>query len=1039
MWHETTWFQPRLGSRFGLSIRTFIAVVSVLAGITEFCRAADPSGILRDFTVRTWTKAEGLPDNSVTTLLQTRNGYLWVGTTSGLARFDGIRFVRIPLKPQGTNKTVSVTALCEDTLGSVWIGAQEQGVFCWRAGLATHYGKPEGLLDENVTSLASDSEGHVWIGTHRGLNRWDGHGFKGFTRRDGLPDDSVLAVHVARSGLVWITTRGGMCRWMNQRLETFHFPPSEQEPDQEFLGAYEDVRGNLWAYSATYLNNLTEGKRINYFPGEKSASIRNFSLCEGRGGRLWIGASGRGVFSFDGLSFQPVTLAEGRWPNDVRAVYEDQEGSLWLGIPGAGLTQLIPRSVLMKGTQGLPAGSATSILVEPGGRMCVGMESGGLYTSTGERFERLFDDTRSLGQVIPTTLCASPDGTVWVGTFGAGLCQLKDGRAAFCTTANGLSDDSVLAVCNDSEGAIWAGTLSGALHRFANGHLETYARRGGLPGTAVTALLPAREGGLWIGTANGVLLRSDSRFERTTPVPLTSRLNDKAILGLYETPERTLWIGSAGGGLGCLDAGGCFSWDSQQGLPDDVVLGIVDDSEGNLWLSTGKGLCRLPRALVGKPREIGGPRQAKLVFETDTLSSSFLNFGWPRAVRTAEGHLWFATGSGLIEIDTRGYQSEKPAPQVHIEAVLADNRPLDLSAVETQANRGMTVKRLKLPASFRSLELQFTALSFEAPEKVKFRHKLEKFEADWIETANVRSVGYGRLPGGEYEFHVTACNAQGVWNDTGAVLAFIIPTPLWRAPWVLGLYGLTAAGGVAGTVRLVSHRRLRRRLTRLEQQQAMERERMRIAQDMHDEIGSKLTKISFLSELAKREINGAGAVSEKVDSIAGTSRELLKALDEIVWAVNPRNDSLEQLCAYLSQYAREYFKDTSLDCAVHLQPNLPKLPMSAEVRHNLFLAFEESLNNVLKHSGASTVQVDVQVKAERIQISVHDDGCGFNVPPNPPFSSLNSAVSGGDGLSNMWQRLGDVGGQFTIQSEPGQGTTVTLSVVLPAANLTTHD
>jgi len=1023
----------------GLKIQTFIwysTLCWLLTCLQYPANAADPSGILRDFTVRTWTKADGLPDDSVTTLLQTRNGYLWVGTGNGLARFDGVRFVRIPLIPRGTNNTVSITALCEDTLGSLWIGTQEQGLFCWRGGLATHYGKAEGLLDENVTSLASDSGGYVWIGTHGGLNRWDGHAFTGFTTRDRLPDDFVSAVHVARSGPVWITTRKGMCRWINQRLEPFQFPANEQDRDQEFLGAYEDMRGNLWAFCATYLINLAEGKRINYFPGEKSASMRNWSLCEGRGGRLWIGASGRGVFCFDGLAFQPVTLTEGRWPNDVRTIYEDQEGSLWLGIPGGGLTQLIPRSfVLMKGSQGLPAGPATSILVEPGGRICVGMESGGLYTSAGERFERVSDETRCLGQLIPTALCATPDGTVWVGTFGAGLCQLKDGRTAFCTTANGLSDDSVLAVCNDSECTVWAGTLSGALHRFANGTLASYARRGGLPGTPITALLPAREGGLWVGTANGVLLRSDSRFERTTTVMLTSRLEGKAILGLYETPERTLWIGSAGGGLGRLDAGGCFSWDTQQGLPDDVVLGVVDDSEGNLWLSTGKGLCRLARALLKKPREIAGPRQAKLVFETDTLSSSFLNFGWPRALRSAEGHLWFATGSGLIGIDTHSWQPEKPPPQVHIEAVLADNQPLNLSAAGKSANNGASVQPLKLPASFRALELQFTALSFEAPEKVRFRHKLEKFEADWIETGTQRRVGYGKLPSGEYEFHVTACNAEGVWNETGAVLAFVIPTPLWRTPWALALYGVTAAGGVAGTVRLVSHRRLRRRLTRLEQQQAMERERMRIAQDMHDEIGSKLTKISFLSELAKREINGATAVAEKVDSIAGTSRELLKALDEIVWAVNPRNDSLEQLCAYLSQYAREYFKDTAVDCIVQLQPDLPKLGMSAELRHNLFLAFEESLNNVLKHSGASTVRIEVQVQAERLLISVNDNGRGFNVPPNFPFSSLSSPVSGGDGLSNMQQRLADVGGQFSIQSQPGHGTTVTLTVALPADKL----
>jgi ligand-binding sensor domain-containing protein/signal transduction histidine kinase len=1032
----------------------------------NLARAAEPEGILRDFVVRTWSKADGLPDNSVTTLLQTRDGYLWVGTVGGLARFDGVRFVPLPLTGPPDYRPVSITGLCEDTTGSLWIGSQEQGLVCWRGGTAKHYGKADGLLDEGITSLAADSGGHVWIGTRHGLNRWDGWKFTGFTTNDGLPDDAISAVHVARSGAVWITTHGGMCRWLGQRLEPFNFPASESERDQ-ILGAYEDVRGNLWAFCATYIINLAKGKRMNYLPGEKSASIRNWSLCEGRGGRLWIGASGRGVFCFDGTAFQPIMLNEGRWPNDVRTIYEDQEGSLWLGTPGGGLTQLIPQSiVLLKANQGLPPGAATSIMLDAGGRICVGMESGGLYASIGERFEKVSDETRTLGQVVPTSLCASPDGTLWVGTFGAGLYQLKDGRTALCTTANGLSDDTVLAVCSDSECRVWAGTLSGELHRFANGELASYAREGGLPGAAITALLPAHDGGLWIGTGNGVLLRSDSDFKRTSTVTVTPGLSGKPILGLCETADGKLWLGSGGGGLGCLDATGCSSWTTQQGLPDDVVLGLMDDSEGNLWMNTSKGLCRLPRAAAAKAMESSGPGKAKLVFETETGANSSLNFGWPRALRSADGRLWFATGSGLVGIDTRSWQPERPAPQVQIESVLADNRSLKLPARPGSGREA--AQPLQLPAKFRALEFQFTALSFEAPEKVRFRHKLERFDSGWIETGTQRHIAYGQLPSGQYEFRVTACNAEGVWNDTGAVLAFVIPTPLWRSSLFLGLYGLAAAGGVAGTVRVVSHRRLRKRLTRLEQQQAMERERMRIAQDMHDEIGSKLTKISFLSELAKGEIKAPGALAEKVDSIAGTSRDLLKALDEIVWAVNPRNDTLEQLCAYLSQYAREYFKNTAVECTVNLQPDLPRLAMSAELRHNLFLAFEESLNNVLKHSGASMVRVDIQVKDECLKISVADNGRGFELQRNADASSArNGAAAGagttvGDGLVNMHQRLAEVGGRFAIESRvrlpakagvpPGtgtpplggrsqesnaSGTSVTLSVGLNSAKV--HD
>jgi signal transduction histidine kinase len=747
------------------------------------------------------------------------------------------------------------------------------------------------------------------------------------------------------------------------------------------------------------------------------------------------------------VDFQPVMVNQGRWPNDVRAICEDHEGNLWLGISGGGLTQLRSQSfVLLKGSAGLPPGAATCLALDTGGRVCVGMESGGVYALIGEGFEKLADDTRVLGQDLPLSLCAGSDGSLWVSTMGTGLYRLRNGRAAACTTANGLSDDCVLTVCTEANGTVWAGTQAGALHRLGNGGLTTFGTSDGLPGTPLTALLPARGGGLWVGSGNGVVLRSDAEFKNVSPVHLSPKLNGKSILSLYEDGQRNLWVGTGGGGLACVDGARCSSWDSQDGLPDDVISGIVEDGEANLWLMTDQGLCRLARGSLSQGPTGRAPLKTRLLFETEAANANRApNVGGPRALRATDGRLWFATSGGLVGIDTRGWAAEKPAPQVHLEAVLVNKRPLDFATRSAGSNHGDgNAEPIRLPASLRELEFQFTALSFEAPEKVRFRHKLERLNTDWIETGPERRVSYGRLPSGTYEFHVTACNAEGVWNETGASLAFIIPTPLWRAPWALGLYGLSAAGGVAGTVRLVSHRRLRRRLARLEQQQATERERVRIAQDMHDEIGSKLTKISFLSERAKVELPGKGPLAEKLDSIAGTSRELLQALDEIVWAVNPRNDTLEQLGAYLSQYAREYFHNTPIECDVSLQGELPHLAMSADTRHNLFLAFEEALNNVLKHAGASRVQVEIRAEDEKLQIKVVDNGHGFKLnvgssPNSPPVEQSRepdaAAATEGNGLVNMRQRLADIGGQCDVSSIVGQGTTVCLCTSLSSAKL----
>jgi len=440
---------------------------------------------------------------------------------------------------------------------------------------------------------------------------------------------------------------------------------------------------------------------------------------------------------------------------------------------------------------------------------------------------------------------------------------------------------------------------------------------------------------------------------------------------------------------------------------------MIEDTEGNLWLVTPKGLARVPASSLES-----GPLKVKLLLETDPNPLHGLKTGGPRAARTAEGRLWFALSSGLVGVEVHGSELDAPPPPVHVEAMLVNHRPIDTAE---------TVP-ITVPAALRSLEFQYTALSFQAPEKVRFRHKLTGFDPDWVEGGSNRSVQYGPLPGGNYTFHITACNAQGLWNDTGASVAFVVPTPLWRAPWALALCALAATAAGATAVRIVSHRRLRRRLIRLEQQQAMERERMRIAQNMHDEIGSKLTKISFLSERAKVELDGTGTVAGKIDSIASTSRELLKALDEIVWAVNPRNDTLEHLAAYFCQYAREYFQDTSVECDVSIQNELPHVEMSAEIRHNLFLAFEESLNNILKHSGASRIRVQISANQGKLMITVHDNGRGFQQV------SQNGSHEG-NGLGNMRQHLGDAGGECSILSSVGQGTTVSLGVSLSFAKI----
>jgi signal transduction histidine kinase len=336
---------------------------------------------------------------------------------------------------------------------------------------------------------------------------------------------------------------------------------------------------------------------------------------------------------------------------------------------------------------------------------------------------------------------------------------------------------------------------------------------------------------------------------------------------------------------------------------------------------------------------------------------------------------------------------------------------------------------LRIPPGRKRFEFRYTGLSFTVPEKVRFQYRLEGLETDWVDAGIKRVVNYSYIPPGTYKFHVKACNNDGVWNDEGAELAFTVLPHFWQTWWFRVLATLTAAGAVAGSVLFETRRRMHRKLERLEHQRAIERERTRIAQDIHDDLGASLTRITLLSQNARSELDDPAQAAVDLDRIYGTARELTRAMDEIVWAVNPKHDTLDSLASYLGRFAQDFLGAAGIRCRLRLPLELPQWPLTAEVRHNLFLAFKESLHNAVKHAAATEVQVALKVEPASFVLSVKDDGCGFRpaspaaqTPPDPARSA------NGNGLVNLRRRLKEIGGDCEIKSAPRAGTDVTFRV-----------
>lgn len=986
-------------------------------------------------SLRTWRSTEGLPSDYVTAIVQTRDGFLWIGTSAGLVRFDGAKFTAPGPAESPMNNLTGVTALCEDRNGALWIGTQGNGLFKLTGGRVLHYAKQQqGLLSENVTSLAADSRGRVWVGSQSGVSLWTGQKFQCFTKHDGLPDESVSEINVARSGAVWITTKVGMCRFIDGHIVPYAFQTESQGRSPEYLGAYEDQRGNLWAFGDTYLINLTEGKRFNYFRSSEPGSVRIWSLSEGRDGRMWIGTSGQGLLCFENNRFQPVILSEDRWPYDVRAVCEDREGNVWLGTSGGGLVQLRVQSVyVLRESQGLPNSLPTALAQDTAGRLYVGLLRGGLWSGEAGKFATVKGGGGFGPDGFISSVCVDGDGTVWAGTLGNGLYGLQDGRGVHYTTADGLADNTVLAMSVDQTNALWLSTAGGSLHRIASNTIVRYDAARELAGAPVTAMIPAASGGLWLGTQKGQLLReTGGQFQVVRKAGGTGA---HPILALFEGGEGRLWFGTLGGGLGCQTGAAALIWTTNNGLPDMIVTAVAEDAAKNLWLGTGAGIYRLNHADI--LQALNNPQNrlsCRLVSPANTMPDYDTAFGGQRAVLTPDGYIWFATSAGLLNIDTKRSEAEPPPFPVYIESVAINSQPPMTVLPGKLWSPAATNETFIAPGDLRSLELHFTALNFVAPQELRFRHKLEGSDADWVDDAGARQAHYGHLPRGKYRFRVAARLGDGPWFEAVDTFAFNIPTPIFFQSWAIAVYVIVAIALVTAAVRIISHRRLRRRLARLEQERSLERERMRIARDMHDEMGSKLTKISFLSEHVQMDALPPGPALEKIQSIAQTSRDLLQTMDEIVWVVNPRNDTLENLVNYLSHYAAEYFQNTSIECEMRLPPEIPQHPVSSEVRHNLFLTFEETLNNILKHSGATRVRVAMDFNTHEFEIKVSDNGRGFDAA-----ALLADGAAGGrrgNGLFNMRQRLATLGGSFSVAGNDAGGTTVAMQIRLNGNSLT---
>ena len=977
--------------------------------------ATEPSPRIEQYVHRAWTTDEGLPQNSVYAIVNTRDGYLWLGTDEGLVRFDGTRFAVFDRSNTGAIHDPFVFSLREARDGTLWAGTDRGGLLRLRGGQFVRYGPENGLPAARIQAIADDRSGAVWVGLRgAGLARLQGDRFSTYSTRDGLSSDNVLAIHEDSRGRLWIGTDAGLDRFENGRFVAVAFDGApgargvrsiyEDRSHRFWLGTIGGPLGTQFGGGGLAVADAEGAFRA--VPLQKDLRDAGvMSILEDPRGNLWIGTAGGGAARLQQGNFETIALGRTAGGAMVYALALDDEGGLWVGTQARGLHNLQNSRVDTYTTaDGLAGDVIESLHESTGGAMWVGTHSSGLCRLENRRATCL-STADGLAHDRVNAVLEDPDGTLWIGTEG-GLERLRHGTRTRFTTRDGLPVDHVNALLRDRDGRLWIGTWGGGVARLRNGSVEVLDSGSTSSGRYVNVLYERRGGDLWIGTTDGLSIVTHDRMRNATK----DAGMPAAVEAVYEDVDGYIWIGSRRDGLFLFRDGSLTQFTVNDGLFDNLVGTILEDDSGNFWFTCNKGISRVSRQqlldLAARRRRAVESR----VFDTaDGMKNRECNFGQGRW-KARDGRLWFATIGGVAVVDPSRLALNDVPPRVHIEGISVDGQPLPIE------------RPAVIPHGARRLEFLFVGLSLSAPGRVRYRYTLEGFDPGWIDGRDARSAYYTNLPAGKYRFRVTAANSDGVWSPEGSSVEYAIASPLWRRPWFTVFISL---GSVALIVFIGQRRVARAQRARAVQAEfarqliaSQESERRRLAGELHDGLGQHLLVIGNWARLAMGVLDSPEQVREKLTTIAAATAQSIQSIRTMTHELQPYELEHVGLGEALTAMLQRVSEASGLRFATAIESIEDPLP--ADVGINVFRIAQEAVNNIVKHSGATDARVTLRRRADAIELTVADDGQGFS--PTAP------TADGGFGLRSLAARSRLIGATLRIQSAPGRGTTVVVDV-----------
>ena len=965
-----------------------------------------------EYSLEVWTKNEGLPSNTLYSMVKGDDGFFWIGTSNGLARFDGSEFRVFTASNTPQMKANTVAKVFKDHIGRIWFTNGGTGVLVMDHEKFSRLSEKHGLSLNHTSSFAEGRDGRIYIGTFGGgLNIFYKEYFSVLNKENGLSSNDIHSLLIDKQERIWIGTYDeGINLLDDNGIKKFN--RMNGLPNSAVEQIFQDSKGKILAatHQGVFVFNGKSFQEEKELLPLKGKTINH--IDEDDEGNLWFSTSGYGVYIFNGKTFAHLNKNNLLLSDDISRALPTKFG-VWICSLTGGLSLLKQNKIkALSETQGLPHKNSRTIFQATDDILWIGTENG--IAKYDEKKNKLIPFKSNISGLAVHAWTVNVTGEIFLGTRQHGLLKIVDDKLVTVADRKLLKVNFIRSLKFDDDGTLWIGTNGAGIALFKNGKIKFIDESSGLSNNFIACICKDHRNNFWIGTSGGGISVLNSSGSILKTFSDENGLANNIINSIIEDEEGVIWVGTSVSGISRIKDNVIFNFNERNGLYSNIIKKLLYDGKGRFWATTDRGVFSVERKILN---DVAGGKANKLVFSLFGKNDGMLSDEFNAAADNAgcisrTGKIYAPSNDGVVIIDPKLITTTTEVPRVYIDDVFINYQE---SSKEALGN---------LPPTTESVQINYGGISFLHGKNLKYKYMLEGIDNNWVFIGARRQAFFTHLPHRSYTFKVVAITPDGTESKNAAVISFTIQPYFWQTLWFRILSAVAVVGLITMYLRFYFKRKYKRKMKILEAEATLERERMRISKDMHDELGASLTKISLMSDLAKRNLTGNIQLENDLNKISEASRNVALTMDEIVWAVNPKNDTLEKTIFYIVQYIEEYLSSTEIEFIIDIPDTIPLHFIHAELRHNLFLVIKEAVNNIVKHSGADTVTLKITLEDYFFVLQLEDNGKGIDFARVDQFSN---------GLENMKKRIEDFDGNFEIVNTQPAGTKIKIKLPIQYA------